>query len=97
VTNSAGSLYVSYPNPVAPATPDQTTTIGTNVTLSAARAGGAAGAVSWAATDLPPGLTIDTAGLISGVPTTAGRYVVTLTVRDSIGKTAILMFIWTVR
>lgn len=37
---------------------------------------------SWDATGLPAGLSINTAGIISGVPNTAGTYQVTVTVTD---------------
>jgi len=41
---------------------------------------------TWSATGLAPGLSIDTAsGAISGVPTSAGSYTVTVTVTDSYG------------
>ena len=43
---------------------------------------------NWTATGLPPGLTIGpTTGIISGIPTTAGAYAVTVTVTDSASLT----------
>ncbi|MGC2618611.1 MAG: putative Ig domain-containing protein [Acidobacteriaceae bacterium] len=48
---------------------------------------------SWAGgapNSLPPGLSISSAGLVSGTPTTAGTYVPLLTVKDSLGFTSSL-------
>ncbi len=43
---------------------------------------------NWTATGLPPGLTIGpTTGIISGIPTTAGAYAITVTVTDSASLT----------
>jgi Putative Ig domain len=52
--------------------------------------------LSYAATHLPEGLSIDPgSGLISGSPTTTGRNVVTVTVSDS-GASATARFVWVV-
>lgn len=52
---------------------------------------------TWAATGLPPGLSIDSAGKISGTPTTAGSYAVTVTVTDADKTLASTdSFLWTV-
>ncbi len=46
---------------------------------------------------LPPGLTVDpSAGTISGAPTTAGTYEVTITATDNSGFSAEVSFSWTV-
>ena len=46
---------------------------------------------------LPPGLAVDpVAGTISGTPTTAGTYAVTITATDSAGYSATSSFTWTV-
>jgi hypothetical protein len=46
---------------------------------------------------LPPGLSVDpTSGTVSGTPTTAGIYPVTLTATDNAGYSAIASFSWTV-
>lgn len=47
---------------------------------------GGYGALSWTGTGLPPGLTISTAGVISGTPTTAGTFNPTFTVVDGAGQ-----------
>jgi alpha-tubulin suppressor-like RCC1 family protein len=51
---------------------------------------GGAGPYGWAVTSgsLPPGLTLDADGLLSGTPTTAGTYSFTLQVTDANGATA---------
>jgi hypothetical protein len=50
-------------------------------------ASGGSGSYAWAATGLPPGLTISPSGLISGTPTPIGifaaEFAVTFTVTDS--------------
>lgn len=38
---------------------------------------------TWTATGLPPGVVMSSTGLLSGVPTAAGDYAVTITVTDS--------------
>lgn len=55
------------------------------------------GALSYAATGLPHGLSINAStGLISGTATTAGTSNVTVTVTDSASKTGTTSFTWTV-
>ncbi len=53
--------------------------------------------LTYAATGLPPGLTLNAAtGLISGDPTVAGTFTVTVTVRHSAGQYDSQVFTWTV-
>jgi hypothetical protein len=75
-------------------TTDRTDPRGTVINF-VANATGTTTARTWSATGLPTGLGIQTNGRISGTLTTAGTYVVTLTVVRS-GETAIFMFRWTV-
>ena len=51
---------------------------------------------SYTAPGLPAGLTITSAGLITGTPITAGAYPVALTATDSAGATGSASFTWTV-
>lgn len=85
-----GDIRVTTPNP---ASPNQTSRVGVTVSLTAASAGPAGHA--WTATGLPPGLTISTAGVVTGKPTTVGTYTTTLTITGG-SKVAHLMFLWTV-
>jgi Putative Ig domain len=43
---------------------------------------------TWSATGLPPGMSINTSGLLSGTPTVQGSYTPQFTVTDAIGATA---------
>lgn len=63
--------------------------VGTRYSLSLARSGGFA-PFTWtvAAGALPPGLTLSSAGVLSGTPTTAGTFSFTVRVRDSLNATA---------
>lgn len=51
------------------------------------QAQGGVGTLTWGFTggSLPPGLTLSTGGVLSGTPTLAGSYIVTLTATDSLG------------
>ncbi|GAA0488275.1 hypothetical protein Ade02nite_81400 [Paractinoplanes deccanensis] len=58
---------------------------------------GGEGALTWGATGLPPGLTIDTGtGLITGRPTTVGSYTPTVVVTDNTGQTSSISFNWAI-
>ena len=86
----------SGPGPVTANNPgSQTGTVGTAASLQLSASGGSSG-YTWTATGLPAGLSISTAGLISGTPTTAGTYSVTATVKDSANATASTTFSWTI-
>lgn len=51
---------------------------------------------TWTATGLPAGLTMSTGGVLSGAPTVAGVFAVTVTVKDSGGYTSSVVFSLTV-
>lgn len=53
--------------------------------FTAAATGGTAPYTITAGATLPPGLVISASGLVSGAPTTAGTYVVTISVTDATG------------
>ncbi|MEU8588933.1 M4 family metallopeptidase [Streptomyces sp. NPDC048664] len=75
----------------------QTSTVGTAVSLQIAASSTNSGALSYSATGLPAGLSINSStGAITGTPTTAGTYSTTVTVTDSKGVTGTATFTWTV-
>ncbi|MFD5461660.1 putative Ig domain-containing protein, partial [Kitasatospora sp. NPDC127059] len=75
---------------------DQSTAVGGAVNLQLNASGGTA-PLSYAASGLPAGLSINSStGLISGTATTAGSSTVTVTVTDAAGKSATTSFGWTV-
>jgi hypothetical protein len=81
----------------------QTAMVGTAASLQPSASSSAGAAItSWSAAGLPPGLSINpSTGLISGTPTTAGSYPVTVTATDTVGSTVHdsgnATFVWTVR
>ncbi|MEU1780080.1 M4 family metallopeptidase [Streptomyces abikoensis] len=76
---------------------DQTSIVNTAVSLQIKASSSTTGALTYSATGLPAGLTINSStGLISGTPTTTGSSNVTVTVKDAGGKTGTASFKWTV-
>ena len=77
---------------------NQTSTVGTAASLQIGATDSASGqTLTYAATGLPAGLTINSStGLISGTPTTAGTSSVTVTATDTTGATGSTSFTWTV-
>lgn len=74
----------------------QTVTNGQTITAFALQASGGVGPYTWQATNLPTGLTVSTAGSVSGTVTSAGRYVSTIRATDSEARTASINVVWTV-
>ncbi|MFG2478718.1 M4 family metallopeptidase, partial [Streptomyces fagopyri] len=75
----------------------QSSTVGTAVSLQVSASSTNSGSLSYAATGLPTGLSINSStGAITGTPTTAGTYSTTVTVTDSTGATGTASFTWTV-
>jgi hypothetical protein len=63
--------------------------VGTQYQATTVTANGGTQPYTWSATGTPPGLTIGpTTGIISGIPTTAGAFAVTVTVTDPAGLTS---------
>ncbi|MEV0179735.1 M4 family metallopeptidase [Streptomyces sp. NPDC050625] len=75
----------------------QSATVGTAVSLQIQASSTNSGALTYSASGLPAGLSINSStGLISGTPTTAGSSSTTVTVTDSTGATGTATFGWTV-
>jgi prepilin-type N-terminal cleavage/methylation domain-containing protein len=95
VNHLVGSdLRITFPNP---ASPERSTPVGTSVSFTTDASGANRPQQIWSATGLPPGVTITAAGVVSGTPTTRGKYRVTLiVVSEADSGTAKLMFDWSV-
>nr|WP_117215467.1 M14 family zinc carboxypeptidase [Allorhizocola rhizosphaerae] len=89
--------YCAPPGTPTVANPgNQTSTVGTAVTLNNSASGGVA-PYTWSATGLPAGLSINAStGQITGTPTTAGTSSVTVTATGSNGLSGSAAFSWTV-
>ncbi|MFG2825448.1 RICIN domain-containing protein [Kitasatospora sp. NPDC048365] len=86
----------SAPETVTVANPgDQSTKVGTAVSLQLSGTDSAGKALTWSATGLPAGLSISSAGLVTGTPTATGASTVTVTASSGTasGSTA---FTWSV-
>jgi Putative Ig domain len=76
---------------------NQSTAVGTAVSLQISASDSASGqTLTYSATGLPAGLSISSSGLISGTPTTAGTYSVTVTAKDTTGASGSASFTWTI-
>jgi hypothetical protein len=77
---------------------NQTGTVGTAVSLQIQASDSASGqTLTYSATGLPAGLSINSSsGLISGTPTTANTYNVTVTAKDTTGASGSASFTWTI-
>jgi subtilase family serine protease len=75
----------------------QTGTVGTAVSLQIHATDSASGqTLTYSATGLPAGLSISTSGLITGTPTTAANYSVTVTATDTTGAKGSATFSWNI-
>jgi hypothetical protein len=85
-----GTAFVSVTNPG-----DQSGTTGTAVNLPIHASDTDGGTLTYAATDLPTGLSIDeTTGLVTGTPTAAGTSTVTVRASDASGPSGRTTFKW---
>ncbi|MGC0315062.1 putative Ig domain-containing protein [Kitasatospora acidiphila] len=88
--SGSGTVTVTTPG-------NQTGTVGTAASLQISAGDTASGTLSYSASGLPAGLSINSStGLISGTPTTAGTSNVTVTATDSTGPTGTTTFSWTI-
>ncbi len=90
LTPGTGGTALTANNPGS-----QTGTVGLAASLQLSATGGTA-PYSWTASGLPTGLSISSAGLISGTPSAAGTFTVNATVHDSASGTASTSFTWTI-
>jgi hypothetical protein len=90
---SSGGNTVTVTNPG-----NQTSTVGTAVSLQIHASDSASGqTLTYSATGLPNGLSINSSsGLISGTPSTAGTFNVTVTAKDTTNASGSTSFTWTV-
>ena len=91
--SSSGGNVVSVTNPGS-----QSGTVGTAVSAVQVHATDSASGqtLTYTAAGLPAGLSINSAGLISGTPSAAGTSNVTVTARDSTGASGSVSFNWTI-
>jgi hypothetical protein len=83
-------------NPVVTNPGNRTGTVGVATSLQMSATGGTP-PYTWSATGLPAGLSINSStGLISGTPTTANTYSVTVTATDTGSRSGSTSFTWTI-
>jgi hypothetical protein len=81
-----------YPAVVLAAISDQQVNVGSSLSVTAAGSGGD-GTLTYSASGLPSGVTINgTTGVLSGTPTVGGRYLPVVTVTDGSGGSASRQF-----
>ena len=87
-----GAVSVTNPGAQSSATGSAITTLANSATDSSSGA-----TLTWSATGLPTGLALnDATGAITGTPTVAETYAVTLTATDNLGYAGSASFTWTV-
>ncbi|OLB77077.1 MAG: hypothetical protein AUI14_17150 [Actinobacteria bacterium 13_2_20CM_2_71_6] len=93
-TNNFTWTIAAAPTVSGPAGP-RTDLVGKALSVQATVSGGT-GPFTWTAANLPTGLQISSAGLITGTPSTGTRYLTTLTVTDSLGVANSVTVVWNV-
>jgi prepilin-type N-terminal cleavage/methylation domain-containing protein len=88
--STPNATYVRITAPLV----DRGDAVNASVSVALTAAGGTS-PYTWTATGLPPGVALSGATL-TGKPTTAGSYVVTVTAKDTANKVATTMFTWTI-
>ena len=92
VTHGGTGNTVTVTNPG-----NKTGTVGTATSLQMSGTDSGGLALTWSATGLPAGLSINaSSGLVSGTPTTAGTSSVTVTAKDSTNASGSTSFTWTI-
>jgi Ricin-type beta-trefoil lectin domain/Putative Ig domain len=74
----------------------QSSTVGAAVSLQVQGSSSAGNALTWNAIGLPAGLVMSSGGLITGTPTTAATYPVTISATDEAGASSSVSFNWTI-
>ncbi len=88
--SSTGGVTVNNPG-------NKSGTVGTAISSFTVTASGGTAPYTWSATGLPPGISIGSStGTVSGTPTTAGTYNVTVTAKDSANVTGSTSFTFTI-
>jgi prepilin-type N-terminal cleavage/methylation domain-containing protein len=97
-SNPADPIFNSNDVAQAPAVQNPGNQVGEVTVAVSLQLGASGGAppVIWAASGLPPGLTMGSDGLIAGTPTTAGSYAVTVSATDAFTLVGTAAFGWTV-
>jgi len=96
-TTGPPAFSASTGNTVTVSNPgNQTTAVGTAVSLQIHATDSASASLTYSATGLPTGLSISSSGLITGTPTASGSYSVTVTAKDSTGASGTTSFTWAI-
>jgi len=97
-SNAVGGCVMAATEDTVAVTSPGTQNTGTNGSVSLQLAGNSSGSnpLQWAATGLPPGLTISSSGLITGTATTAGTYTPVVYASDDTGATGSAGLTWNV-
>lgn len=67
----------------------QRITVGVTYSLTISQTASGTGVLTWTSTGLPPGFSINSSGVVSGIPTTSGIFTATITATGSAGSDSI--------